>query len=110
MSNIIYVIPWAICDTDSVYIKQVIRDEKHSVSAGDPFEEWRILEVVPDPDGSNSVYAIVDVLDGYGTKNKQKGKPVICLTNSMARMMMLGFTRATGAVKNRIQDILCRLG
>lgn len=106
MSNIIYVIPWAICDTDSIYIKKVNNDGQAPAEAGLEYEEWIIKEVIPNPDRrSKDVYAIIDVFKGYNVEKKDdKVVPVISLTNSTKKVKELGFVKATEAEKEFISS------
>ena len=63
MSSIIYVVPWAICDTDSIYVKKVPSDEVEELEVGTPVWDWCIKKIVPNPDRrSKDKYAIIDVI------------------------------------------------
>ena len=43
MSNIIYVVPWAICNTDSIYVKKVPSDAAPAPVAGQVIDDWCIM-------------------------------------------------------------------
>ena len=107
MSNIIYVVPWAICDTESIYVKKV-KDETDTVpEKGSEFNSWCIRNVVPSPDRrTKDVYAIVDVYNGYKDKMNEKGMSVVALTNSPKVLNELGFEKAddteTAFIKNKV--------
>lgn len=93
MSNIIYVVPWAICHTDEIYIKKVNSDvlpEK-----GEAVDEWCIRNVMASPDKrTKDVYAIVDVFNGYKEKLNEKGMSVFSLSNSTEKLEELGYRQA----------------
>ena len=95
MSSIIYVVPWAICDTDNVYVKKVNADEKELPSKGDACEEWCIRNVIKNPDRrSKDVFAIVDVYNGFADSLNEKGMSVFSLTNSEDHLTELGYGKA----------------
>lgn len=96
MSYIIYVVPWAICDTDSIYLKKVNSDTVPAPVKGMEFEEWCIRNVIPNPDKrSKDIYAIIDVYNGYSEKLNEKGMAVFSLNNSVDRLLEYGYTKAT---------------
>ncbi len=96
MSSIIYVVPWAICDTDSVYVKKVDAEKiETQPEKGAEYGEWCIRNVLKSPDGrSKDVYAIVDVYNGYKEKMNEKGMSVFSLSNSGSHLEELGFKKA----------------
>lgn len=97
MGKIIYIIPWAICDTDSLYIKKTENDGTAPLEIGAEYEEWIIKDVIPSPDRrSKDIYALVDVFKGYDVKEREdKVVPIISLTNSKKKVKELGFVKAT---------------
>lgn len=96
MSSIIYVVPWAICDTDSVYVKKVPSDEVAELETGTPVWDWCIKKVVPNPDRrSKDKYAIIDVYNGYDTQKNEKGVSFFSLSNSADKLMECGFEKAS---------------
>ncbi len=95
MSSIVYVVPWAICDTESIYIKKTDAALVPAPEKGAEINEWCIRNVLPSPDGrSKDIYAVVDVYNGYKEKMNEKGMSVFSLSNSAERLEELGFTRA----------------
>ena len=83
MSSIIYVVPWAICDTESIYVKKVKGDDIPVPEKGSEFNSWCIRNVMASPDRrTKDTYAIVDVFNGYKDKMNEKGMSVFSLTNS----------------------------
>ena len=72
MSSVIYVVPWAICDTESIYVKKVKGDDVQVPEKGSEFNSWCIRNVIASPDRrTKDTYAIVDVFNGY--KEKMNG-------------------------------------
>lgn len=95
MSNIIYVVPWAICETDSMYIKKVNSADVPVPEAGAIFDDWCIKKVVPNPDKrSKDVFAIIDVYNGYDAK-RDKGMSVYSLNNSKEKLLDYGYEKAS---------------
>ena len=111
MSKIIYIIPWAICDTDSLYIKKTENDGSVQVVAGADYEEWIIKDVIQSPDRrSKDIYALVDVFKGYNVAEREgKVVPIISLTNSKKKVKELGFVKATEEEKNYILTKVLKL-
>lgn len=105
MSNIIYVVPWAICDTESIYVK---KEKSETIPEKDgEFHSWCIRNVIPSPDRrTKDIYAVVDVFNGYKSKMNEKGMSVFSLTNSPELLTELGFEKAdeaeTAFIKNRV--------
>ncbi len=96
MSSIVYVVPWAICDTDSVYIKKVPSDEVAELAVGDSVWDWCIKKIIPNPDKrSKDKYAIIDVYNGYESKKNEKGISVFSLNNSADKLLEYGFEKAS---------------
>ena len=50
MSSVIYVVPWAICDTESIYVKKVKGDDVQVPEKGSEFNSWCIRNVIASPD------------------------------------------------------------
>ena len=95
MSNVIYVVPWAICDTDSVYIKKVDANTVAAPEKGAEVYEWCIRDVIPNPDKrSKDVFAIIDVYNGYKDRMNEKGMSVFSLNNSATKLAEYGFEKA----------------
>ncbi len=95
MSSIIYVVPWAICHTDSIYIKKVNSDSVPVPEKGAAVDDWCIRNVMASPDKrTKDVYAIVDVYNGYKEKLNEKGMSVFSLSNSKDKLEELGYKEA----------------
>lgn len=110
MSNIIYVVPWAICETDSVYIKKVPSDTVPKPEKGMEIEDWCIRNVVPNPDRrSKDLYAIIDVYNGYNTKMKEKGMSVFSLNNSAEKLSEYGYIKASDTEAEYIKTKVLKL-
>lgn len=96
MSNVIYVVPWAICDTESVYIKKVPADQVEELEVGTAAWDWCIKKVMANPDRrSKDKFAIIDVYNGYDAKKSEKGLSVFSLNNSADKLLEYGFEKAT---------------
>ena len=107
MSSVIYVVPWAICDTESIYVKKVKGDDVQVPEKGSEFNSWCIRNVVASPDRrTKDTYAIVDVFNGYKEKMNEKGMSVFSLTNSQDVLEDLGFQKAdeteTAFIRNKV--------
>lgn len=107
MSNIIYVVPWAICDTDSVYIKKVASETVPTPVKGEQVFEWCIRDVMASPDKrTKDTYVVVDVYNGYKERLNEKGMSVFSLSNSSKKLLELGFEKAdekdTDFIKNKV--------
>lgn len=110
MSSIIYVVPWAICDTDSVYVKKVPSETVPAPEKGAEFYEWCIRNVVPNPDRrSKDIFAIVDVYNGYKDKMNEKGMSVFSLNNSPKVLTELGFEKASDTEASFIKTKVLKL-
>ncbi|MBE5946575.1 MAG: hypothetical protein E7259_06530 [Lachnospiraceae bacterium] len=98
MSNIIYVVPWAICHTDEIYIKKVNSDLVPAPEKGAAIDDWCIRNVMASPDRrTKDVYAVVDVYNGYKEKLNEKGMSVFSLNNSEEKLKELGYEVANEA-------------
>ena len=95
MSNVIFVVPWAICDTDSVYIKKVDANAVPAPEKGAEVFDWCIRDVIPNPDKrSKDIFAVIDVFNGYKEKMNEKGMSVFSLNNSATKLTEYGFEKA----------------
>ncbi|MDD6401305.1 MAG: hypothetical protein PUG10_06825 [Lachnospiraceae bacterium] len=111
MSSVIYVVPWAICDTDSIYVKKVSSDLVPTPEKGAAIEDWCIRNIVPNPDRrSKDVYAVIDVYNGYSEKMREKGMSVFSLNNSVTKLMEYGYTKATDTEAEYIRNKVLKLG
>lgn len=110
MSSVIYVVPWAICDTESVYINKVGSDTVAAPEKGAEAWDWCIRDVMPSPDKrSKDVYAVIDVYNGYKEKLNEKGMSVFSLNNSVERLEECGFVRATDTEADYIKARVLKL-
>lgn len=95
MSNIVYVVPWAICDTDNMYIRKAENDGSIVLDKGTPVDDWCIRDVVNNPDRrSKDVFAIIDVYNGYDFKTDKKQVSLVGLTNSVEKLSEYGYKKA----------------
>lgn len=110
MSNVIYVVPWAICDTDSIYLKKVSSDIAPKPEKGAEVDDWCIRNVIPNPDKrSKDVFAIIDVYNGYNEKVSEKGMSIFSLSNSKEKLEEYGYTVATETERDFIRQRVLKL-
>lgn len=92
MSRLIYIIPWAICDTENLYVKRIEQKENLLPKAKDEYDDWTVQMVVPSPDRrSKDVYIVLDVYRGHDFKRKDREVSIIDVTNSVSRLQELGY-------------------
>lgn len=95
MSRLIYVVPWAICDTENLYIKKVEQKDPVVPKEQEPVEDWTVQQVIPSPDKrSKDIYILVDVYRGYDFQNPNRQVSVLDVTNSISRLQELGYQPA----------------
>ena len=95
MSRLIYVVPWAICDTENLYIKKVEQKDPVVPKEQEPVEDWTVQKVIPSPDKrSKDIYILVDVYRGYDFQNPNRQVSVLDVTNSISRLQELGYQPA----------------
>lgn len=95
MSRLVYVIPWAICDTENLYIKKVEQKEMELPKECDEYEDWTIQKIIPSPDRrSRDIYVLLDVYRGYDMKNRSRQVAVLDVTNSIGHLRELGYMPA----------------
>lgn len=108
--NIIYVVPWAICETESIYVKKVNGDNIPTPEKGSAVDDWCIRNVIPNPDRrSKDIYAIVDVYNGYKENLNEKGMSVFSLSNSVEKLEELGYVKATETEADHIRKKVLKL-
>ncbi len=108
--NVIYVVPWAICETDSIYIKKVNSDTVPAPEKGATVDDWCIRNVMPNPDRrSKDIYAVIDVYNGYKEALNDKGMSVFSLSNSVDRLEELGYTKASETETEHIKKKVLKL-
>ncbi len=95
MSSVIYVVPWAICDTEAIFIKKVDASTVPAPEKGAEVFDWCIRDVIPNPDKrSKDIFAVIDVYNGYKEHMNEKGMSVFSLNNSPSKLQEYGFERA----------------
>lgn len=111
MSSIIYVVPWAICDTENMYLKKVNKDTMPAPEKGMTIDDdWCIRNVIANPDKrSKDVFAIVDVYNGYKEKLGEKGMSVFSLNNSVRTLSERGYVRASDTEREFIRSRVLKL-
>lgn len=111
VSSVIYVVPWAICDTENMYIKKVDKEAVPSLEKGMPVDDdWCIRNIIANPDRrSKDVYAIVDVYNSCGDKTKEKDMTMYFLNNSVELLEEKGYVRATDLEREYINARVLRL-
>ena len=111
MSSIIYVVPWAICDTDSIYIKKLASDTVPAPVVGQEIDDWCVRNVIPNPDRrSKDIFAVIDVYNGYKEKIREKGMSVFSLSNSESRLNECGYVKASEEEAEYIKTRVMKLG
>lgn len=94
MSRLIYIVPWAICDTEHLYLKRTEQNGELPKKY-DSFEDWTIQEVIPNPDRrSKDVYIVLDVYCGYDFKGRNREVSILDITNSVSHLTELGYEPA----------------
>lgn len=105
MSRLIYVIPWAICDTDNLYVKRVEQKDDVLPKEQDSFDDWTIQQVIPSPDRrSRDVFILLDVYRGYDFQNRSKEVSILNITNSVSHLQELGYETASETEKAFIRQ------
>ena len=95
MSRLIYVMPWAICDTENLYLKKIELKDEVLPKVQDDVEDWTVQKVVPSPDRrSKDVYVILDVYRGYDFKSQNREVSIVDITNSVSHLRELGYEPA----------------
>lgn len=95
MSKLIYIIPWAICDTETIYIKKVEMSQTEVPQFGDVCDDWTVKKVIPSPDGrSKDIFIELDVYCGYDFKNRSKDVSVLKINNSIKHLQELDYVPA----------------
>ena len=111
MNSIVYVVPWAICDTDNVYIRRTENDGTADIKPGTEVDDWTVREVIPSPDkSSKDLYVILDVYGGYRfTEEGKKSVKVVRFTNSTGRLAALGYEPAQEQERTFIRRMVLKL-
>lgn len=94
MSRLIYIMPWAVCDTEHVYIKKE-ENVAELPKATQYADEWYIRGVVPSPDRrTKDIYVILDPYNGFAFHEKGQGGMILSPQNTINRLQTLGYSRA----------------
>ena len=110
MSSIVYVVPWAICDTETVYVRKVNSELVARPEKGEPIDDWCVRNVLASPDRrSKDVYAVVDVFNGYKENLNEKGMSVFSLSNSVERLTEYGYVKAEDKESEFIKSKVLKL-
>lgn len=105
MSRLIYVMPWAICDTENLYLKKIELKDEVLPKVQDTVEDWTVQKVVPSPDRrSKDVYIILDVYRGYNFKSQNREVSIVDVTNSVSHLKELGYEPANEADRGFIRQ------
>lgn len=112
MSSIIYVVPWAICDTDNMYLKKVNSEAVPAPVKGMAIDDdWSIRNVIANPDKrSKDIFAIVDVYNSGDNGSGDKGMTIFSLNNSVEKLEEKGYVKATDAEREFINNRVLKLG
>lgn len=95
MSKLIYIIPWAICDTENIYTRRIEQGESSVPEVGDSIDDWTVKKVIPNPDRrSKDIYVELDVYCGYDFKTRSKDVSVLQINNSTEHLKELGYIQA----------------
>ena len=74
MGKLIYIVPWAICDTDNIYVKKVNQISDEVPGEQTIVDDWSVKNVIKSPDKrTKDIYVVLDVYHGYdfATKNRE---------------------------------------
>lgn len=105
MSRLIYIIPWAICDTDNLYIKRMEMNAGELPKEQDVVEDWTVKTVMPSPDRrSKDIYVVLDVYQGYDFRKRHQEVSILDVTNSVAYLQELGYSPADEAERGFIRQ------
>ncbi len=105
MSRLIYIVPWAICDTENLYVKRMEQKETVLPNVQEEFDDWTIQSVIPSPDRrSKDVYIILDVYRGYNFENRNRDVAILDITNSVSRLQELGYVTAEDSDREFIRQ------
>lgn len=105
MSRFIYVMPWAICDTDNLYLKKLEQKTEDLPKEQDVIEDWTVQKVIPSPDRrSKDIYIILDVYRGYDFRNRNREVSIVDVTNSVSHLRELGYEPADEADRGFIRQ------
>ncbi len=105
MSRLIYIIPWAICDTDNLYIKRMEMNAGELPKEQDVVEDWTVKTVMPSPDRrSKDIYVVLDVYRGYDFRKRHQEVSILDVTNSVAYLQELGYSPADEAERGFIRQ------
>lgn len=109
MSRLIYIVPWAICDTENLYIKKIEMRSEEVPKEHAAFEDWTIQTVMPSPDRrSKDIYIVLDVYCGYDFQRPHQEVSILDVTNSVSHLQELGYAPAEEGEKEFIRQRILR--
>lgn len=105
MGKLIYIVPWAICDTDNIYVKKVNQFTDGVPEEQTIVDDWSVKSVLKSPDKrTRDIYVILDVYCGYDFKSKSRDVSILDVTNSVKRLQELGYVPAEETEKAFIRQ------
>lgn len=105
MGKLIYIVPWAICDTDNIYVKKVNQVTDEVPGEQTIVDDWSVKSVLKSPDKrTKDIYVVLDVYRGYDFKLKSRDVSILDVTNSVKRLQELGYVPAEEAEKAFIRQ------
>lgn len=110
MSKLVYIVPWAICDTENVYIKKVEQGQTEVPQVGDVVDDWTVKNVIPSPDRrSKDIYVELDVYRGYDFKNRSRDVSVLQINNSISHLQELEYAPAADSDRSFLRQKVLKL-
>lgn len=105
MSRLIYIIPWAICDTENLYIKRLEQTGVSLPKERDIVDDWTVDQVIPNPDRrSKDVFVVLDVYCGYDFTKHNQEVSIVDLSNSVTHLRELGYMPADDAEREFLRQ------
>ena len=100
MGKLIYIVPWAICDTDNIYVKKVNQISDEVPGEQTIVDDWSVKSVTKSPDKrTKDIYVVLDVYHGYDFATKNREVSILDVTNSVKRLRELGYVPAEESEK-----------
>lgn len=100
MGKLIYIVPWAICDTDNIYVKKVNQISDEVPGEQTIVDDWSVKSVIKSPDKrTKDIYVVLDVYHGYDFATKNREVSILDVTNSVKRLRELGYVPAEESEK-----------
>ncbi len=109
MSSIFYVVPWAICDTDRIYIRKTENDGSREYQTGEELDDWTIQKIHTDKK-TGDLYILLDVYRGCrASKGMARDINIVSLTNSVHFLQELGYRAADEQEADFIRSRVMRI-